>query len=146
MEIETRFGPQTISEDDIITFPQGIPGFNDLTRFKLFREQDGANLLLLQSLDDADVSFTITDPAQLRVNYEVTLSDEELEILQADQDDTIAILVMLYERKEHPASTGDSPSMINANLLGPLMLNTDKKTGMQKVLNEVEQFVTIRSE
>jgi flagellar assembly factor FliW len=146
VEIETRFGPQTISEDDIITFPQGIPGFSDLSRFKLFREEDGANILLLQSVDDADVSFAITDPAQLRVNYEVTLSDEELEILQADQDDTIAILVLLYQSKEHPSSTDETPSKINANLLGPIMLNTDKKTGMQKVLNDVEQFVTIRSE
>ena len=146
MEIETRFGPQTISEEDIITFPQGIPGFDKLTRFKLFREQEGANVLLLQSVDDAEVSFTITDPAQLRVNYELTLTDQELEILQADQEDTIAILVMLYESREHPSSTGETPSTINANLLGPLVLNTDKKTGMQKVLNEVEQFVTIRSE
>lgn len=145
MEIETRFGTQSISPEQIITFPAGIPGFPSLTQYKLFRESDDARLFLLQSTEDPDVGFPVVEPVELQVRYELTLSDEELEILDADQADSIAVLVILYRTDKHPAYAGDTPPMVNGNLLGPLVVNVEKRRGMQKVLTDFAQYVTIRA-
>ena len=35
----TVFGTQEINPEEVLTFPQGIPGFENSTRFKLFHEE-----------------------------------------------------------------------------------------------------------
>lgn len=145
MEIETRFGTQSISPDQIITFPGGIPGFPSLTQFKLFRETDDGRLFLLQSVEDPDVSFPVVEPGELRVRYELLLSDADLEIIQSNQADDVVVLILLYRTDQHPSHTEGAQPMVNGNLLGPLVINVEKRLGMQKVLTDFEQYVTIRT-
>ncbi len=146
MKVNTSFGEQDVAPEEILTFPQGLPGFDELTRFKLFHEEGKLSLFWLQSLEDPSVQFPTTDPALLKVQYQITLSDEEIALLELEDPEDIALLVLLYRgapEKEAPPSESDR---LNANFLGPIILNTKTRIGVQKVLNQIEDFVTIRAE
>lgn len=137
----TQFGTQEVDPDSILNFPKGMPGFETCTRYKLFhQEQDQPVVHWLQSLDDPDVAFALVDPAKFGINYEFVLSDEEIGLLQMDQVDDIAILLIAYRPQENPASR----SNINANINGPVLINIRSRHGMQKVLMGLEADITLK--
>jgi len=56
--IETRFGQVDIDPQTVLEFPQGLPGFEQFTRYKLLHEdKPNPQVMWLQSLDDADLMF-----------------------------------------------------------------------------------------
>ena len=60
------FGSAEISEDKIIEFPKGLPGFDHCRRFTLLHEEGReAHVFLLQSVDEPDVAFSVTAPERL---------------------------------------------------------------------------------
>ncbi len=143
MKLETAESQSSASSEGPIVFPEGLPGFGGMQRFSLFHEVDQPTLLFMQSEVDPDLRFTVTDPALLKVQYEITLSDEECGLLQLDNPEDIAILVLLYSREDENGLPSDKN--INANFLGPLVINVKARIGIQKVLTQVEDFVTIRA-
>lgn len=132
-----RFGAEVIEVDpqSIITFPRGIPPFDDCQRYKLFHEEGTASIFWLQSLDDADVLFSVTDPDLLKVSYEVSLSDEEQSLLQIGEGDELMLAVIVYKDSEEP---------LKINTRGPIILNLSKRLGLQKLLQEFNASVSIR--
>jgi len=73
-------GEVDVDENTIITFAHGLAAFENCTRFKLFHDADRNNprVYWLQSLDNPDVLFSVTDPGRLGIRYEVLLSDDEI--------------------------------------------------------------------
>ncbi len=142
MKLETA-ETQSSSSDGLIVFPNGLPGFAGARRFRLYKEADQPTLFWMQSEDDPGLQFSVTDPALLKVQYEIVLSDEECALLQLEKPEDITILVLLYsEQGEDDMPPGDN---IHANFLGPLVINTHARIGIQKVLTQIEDFVTIRA-
>lgn len=139
MEINTRFGNQAVDPATIIHFPSGLAGFEDMHAFKLFHEDGKPSLFYLQSVDDPETQFPVVNPDAFQVNYEIVLSDEEAAALQLDDASDIAVLVTL-------AHSGNKDQGIHANFMGPIMLNTRKRIGLQKHLNQVSGSVVIRAE
>lgn len=136
----TRFGDEVVEIDpqSVITFPEGISPFEGCTRFKLFHEEGKPRVFWLQSLDEPDLMFSVTDPAFLKLSYEVVLSDEEQALLQATPEDEIMLAVILYRGGEQ-AEGG-----LNAISSAPIIINANKRIGMQKMLKDLEAQVTIR--
>jgi flagellar assembly factor FliW len=75
------------------------------------------------------------------LNYEFTLSDEEESLLQMDKVADIAILLIAYK----PQPDAGSKTNINANINGPVVLNTRSRLGMQKILVGLEADITLKS-
>jgi flagellar assembly factor FliW len=138
MEIKSSFlGEQSIDPNTIISFPNGIPGFEDQTRFKLFH-QEGENPLVfwLQSLDDEALVFSVAEASTFNINYNFTLNDTEEAILGIKDDaDTLILIILHKDDNVQPTVKG----AINS----PLVINSAKRIGLQKVLNEVEQSITL---
>ena len=62
VKIETsRFGSLEVPEDRVIRFPVGLLGFPRLNRYILIDYKD-TPLKWLQSVEDPDVAFIVTDP------------------------------------------------------------------------------------
>ncbi|GAB1400812.1 hypothetical protein MASR1M66_22670 [Aminivibrio sp.] len=62
IERETsRFGLLTVSDEDILTFPKGIPGFETHRQWALAGDDDSP-IKWLQSLADGDVALPVADP------------------------------------------------------------------------------------
>jgi flagellar assembly factor FliW len=130
MAIERTVSAQPdIDSGKIITFPLGIPGFEKYTRFTIFhKEENGINVYWFESVEQPSITLTMVDPTVYGLNYELWLTDEEQELLAADDPISIAILLILKKGEE------DSVAGLNANIAGPVVINMKNRIGMQKVL------------
>jgi flagellar assembly factor FliW len=130
-----RFGSEDISipTDSIITFPNGIPGFETCHRFKLFHEEGRPTVFWLQSLEDADVSFSLTDPALIKLSYQVSLTQEEQDALQVGTDDELQLAVLLSRATD--VSIGDKAA-VYAHTQSPIIINITKRLAIQKPIKE----------
>lgn len=146
MKIDTtRFGELEINPDAILTFPQGLIGFEGCKRYQLLHEDKaGPVVFYLQSLDDPAVAFSIVDPALFGFNYELTLSDEEVVLLQAGGPADLAVVLMVYKPAGNMQEKALLMGGISANINGPLVLNLNKKLGLQKVLVGTHYDITLR--
>jgi len=131
MRIESpRFGVLEVEESRIIDFPAGIAGFEDCRRFTLFHpEGEKPKYFILQSLDDVELAFYVTDPLPLGFDYELQLSAEEMQMLQISDLKEAAVLVILSKRQ------GDQG--VQANLKAPLIINPQAQRGLQHIFTEL---------
>lgn len=120
----SRFGPLEASEDRIIRFPVGLLGFPDLNRYVLIDYKD-TPLKWLQSVDDPEVAFIVTDPKAIAGEGTITLGDDVVRFLRIEREEDLAVLLIL--RVE-----GDK---VIANLNGPLAINSSRMLGVQAVLD-----------
>ncbi len=118
----------TPASDDgiLLTLPNGLLGFPQLTAFRLFEPSDGYPLKFLQAVEQPEISFVCMDPVGLKPDYAVPLSDTEAEelALEAPADALILTLVVIPE----------DPRRMTTNLAGPLVVNTRTRIGMQVAL------------
>jgi flagellar assembly factor FliW len=101
-------------------------------------------VFLLQSVDDPDVAFSITAPGRLGVNLEFTLSDEEQALLAIENDDDVAIAIIVRSQKQEEA--GPASAGLSANFMAPLVINTRARRGMQKVISRLGCEITLRQQ
>lgn len=141
MDIQSKLlGDQTVNPDSIITFPLGLPGFEDQKRFKLFHQEGSEIVYWLQAVDDADLTFSVAHPASFNINYSFVLTDDEEDLLQIKSSDDLLVLIMLH--RDEDESTNGKPT-IKGSIKSPLVINTEKRLGLQKVLLTVEQSITL---
>ena len=131
MQIETtRFGNLTIAEQDVLSFPRGLIGLADLTRFALLpmtqNTADNDHFYWLQALDDPNVAFLVTDPEPFFKDYDVPIREETQQDLQLADTKDGRLLVICNRVGE----------WLTGNLLGPLVINTASRVGVQVVLTE----------
>ena len=120
-----------IDPGKILTFPQGIPGFEKYTKFNIFhKEENDISAYWLESCDAPTVTFTLVDPTVYGLNYELDLSDEEQKILGTNDPFELAILMMLSKKEDAQGSQ----SALNANIAGPIVINPKTRIGLQKVI------------
>ena len=132
-------GEVDVSPERILDFPAGLPGFEGNTRFTLLHaEGDAPKVFLLQSLDDTAVAFSVTTPDVLGLNYEFTLSDDEVAALQlASADDACVLLIVSRDE--------DTTAPLRASLMAPVVLNTTTRRGLQKIIGKVDTSVTLKA-
>ncbi|MGZ5026148.1 MAG: flagellar assembly protein FliW [Methylobacter sp.] len=138
MEIKSSFfGEQTIDPSTIINFPNGIPGFENQTRFKLFH-QEGDNPLIfwLQSLDDEALVFSVAQPSVFNINYDFVLNDEEEAVLGIEDIADTVVLIILHK-------DSSDQSGVKGFIRSPLVINSAKRIGLQKILTDVDQSITL---
>lgn len=140
MDIQSKqLGTQGISSDGIITFPLGLPGFEGRKHFRLFREEGSEIVYWLQSVEDESLTFSVAHPAHFNINYNFVLTDEEEALLQLQNIDDVVILILLHKDNESEAG---KPT-IKGSIKSPLVINSDKRIGLQKVLVAIEQSITL---
>lgn len=145
MKIESSvLGTVEVADEKIIDFPGGLSGFEHLHRFALVHDEDDAarELFLLLSVDSPDVLFSVTDPANVAVHYELRLTDEESAEIGLDDPAQAAVLVIL--RRDDSEGAPESAGL-RANFMAPLIVNLDTRRGLQKVMSRVDCEVTLRS-
>jgi flagellar assembly factor FliW len=135
MQIETsRFGALDVEERKVLTFPDGLPGFESRHLFTLVphhtAEGDkGSPFLWLQSLEDGALAFLAMEPHQVFPDYAPRVPRAELEALALTEE---ASKPRLYSLLTIP--NGD-PAGITANLMAPVVVNPRARVAKQIVLN-----------
>jgi flagellar assembly factor FliW len=130
MRLNTKhFGLIEIDENNIIDFPEGVPGFENVKKFVLLSNvEEDSPFQWLQAVDNTDLAFVVIDPRLLRADYIVDVDDAEVEIL--DIKDTEKVLI--YSIVVVP----EDLSKMRANLKAPVLINTENNTGKQIVMEK----------
>jgi len=133
VEVRTRFGTLPVPKENLLTFPRGLPGFDELYQFALFHEEDNTSIFYLQSTEDPAVRLPLTSPRWFHVDYQIVLNDEERKLLQSDSPDDLEILVIV----------GEDEQGLRANFHAPVIINTRRRIAIQKLLHEPQGSLVI---
>ncbi|NPA94158.1 MAG: flagellar assembly protein FliW [Thermodesulfobacteria bacterium] len=132
MKIETtRFGTVEVDENKILNFVRGILGFPNDLRYALLPHKEDSPFFWLQSVDSPDLAFVVVNPAVIVSDYSFELPEDAQEELQIKDEGQAEALVIVSFRK----SDNGKPSEMSANLLGPIVINVDKRLAKQVVLD-----------
>jgi flagellar assembly factor FliW len=127
MEIETtRFGRIEVDAERIITFPRGLLGFPNHSRFALIQTGEENYFFWLQSVDEAQLAFVVCDPSIFFKDYEVPVREETQQELELADLASLQVFVICNKVDE----------WLTGNLLGPLVVNASNRIGSQVVLTE----------
>ena len=127
MEIDTtRFGRISVDDERIMTFPRGLLGFPNHMRFALIQTGEENYFFWLQSVDDANLAFVVTDPSIFFKDYEVPVRDETAGDLQLSDMSYAQVFVICNKVDE----------WLTGNLLGPIVVNAANRLAQQVVLTE----------
>jgi flagellar assembly factor FliW len=133
MLIQTsRFGPVTLHGEDILDFPEGILGFNDLRRFVLLDDPNDEIFAWLQSCEVAQIAFPVLEPELFAQNYQVSLTKHDLESLSLPVVQGQGPRVRSFSIITIP----EDPTQMTANLKAPIVINIEKRIARQIVLQD----------
>ncbi|MCL4235574.1 MAG: flagellar assembly protein FliW [Deltaproteobacteria bacterium] len=124
----SRFGDIEVEIGRAIKIPGGLLGFPDSARYALLEPDQDSPFWWLQSLDEGDLAFVVTDPLEFFPDYRVDARSEELDALGISDRSDLDVLVLLSLK-------GGIESM-TANLQGPILLNAKTRVGRQFVLKD----------
>ena len=130
MFVKTRyFGEIDLTEDKILTFDNGILGFEDYKKYTLlFNNEDGKGTTIswLQSLDEEGLAIPVINPLLVKEDYDPIVEDEWLVALGELDDDNILVLLSM--------TIPSDLTKMTANLKAPFIINSDTRKGCQIII------------
>jgi len=122
----TRFGEIEVDDNEVFHLPEGLIGFPDLKQMILLEHSPGSPFRWLQSLDDGEMAFVVVDPLMIVSDYPI----DELRAALAVKDKKPKEIGVAVITTVPPA-----PHPITVNLLAPVGLDPETRTGVQIILN-----------
>lgn len=127
MKIQTKYhGEKEIQKEDIITFSNGIPGFEGEKEFILLSFPENNVFYALQSAATPNLSFIVTDPFSFFTDYNVKIDDATIDALSIEKEEDVTLLNILTVRDPFEETT--------VNLQAPLIINKKTQSGRQIIL------------
>lgn len=122
----TRFGTIEVDEARLVSFQEGLPGFPQARRFALLEHSPESPFHWLQSVEDGSLAFVVMDPMLLDSDYLKAIPQEALGELGLEEAGQAAVLVIVNIQR--------ASRTITANLLAPLVINPQDRSGKQVIL------------
>lgn len=129
----TRFGVLEVTEEQLISFSHGIPGFPDEKTFVYLPHDAESPFSFLQSTTEANLTFLLVDPFAFYPDYEFILQDEIAKELDLSQENPPQVFLI--------ATVKENLADITVNLLAPLVINQVKCKGRQVILDMPEYAI-----
>jgi len=128
LKVATKaYGLIDVDERQKISFPQGLFGFEKLKDYLLL-DAERQPFYWLQSMDEEEVAFVLVNPFLFRPDYEVNISNEELDEIGIRSPEKALIFSIV--------TIPQDGSPMTANLQGPLIINRDTRLGKQAILTD----------
>ncbi|OGQ98632.1 MAG: hypothetical protein A2505_07395 [Deltaproteobacteria bacterium RIFOXYD12_FULL_55_16] len=124
----SRFGELSVNPEKIITLTSPFLGFPEAKRFFIKQHGEESPFLWLQSLDDPKLAFVSMQAAVLTPQYQPEISSLTRQELQAAPEQALEVLLILTVPKGNPEG-------MTANLMGPVVINTEKCLAKQVLQN-----------
>jgi flagellar assembly factor FliW len=109
------------SNDDVLTFPSGIPGFEKSRQFVIVSIPEYAPFEWLVCIDGSRLRFAVINPMLFTPEYSPAIVKEQLEDMEICRSEDILLYAIVTIRENPLEST--------ANLVGPLIINREKRIG-----------------
>ena len=129
----TRFGTFEVREDIVLTFPQGMIGFPQHQQYVLLKQREDSVFMWLHSTTDPSLAFPIVLPWAFYWDYEVKLSDDDLEAIGVSNASQISILCVV--------NVGSDVRKGTINLFSPVVINNENRQAKQ-VINTADGYST----
>ena len=113
-----------VHRDAVISFPEGMPGFEACHAFVLLSSPEMDPLQQLQAVAGPQASFIGVDPNRLVPGYRCDLSDFDRARLRARDDSVLLWLALIAI---------EADGTVTANLRAPIVINPETMTGCQVV-------------
>jgi len=131
-----RFGKISIADEEIITFDEGLLGFEDYHRYVVLNTDDGSPFRWLQCVDDGNLAFVIIEPLSFMFEYDLEISDSDAEFIALKRAEDAVLYVIV--------SIPQNPKDMTANLQGPLVINAANRHGRQIISSNSRHSVKAR--
>jgi len=124
----TRFGELEVDKKDVITFKDGILGFETLKNFFIVDPGDQTLILWLQSTEEKTVAFPVIEPKIFKPDYSVKLMPIDFASLELDGLDNASVYTIL--------TIPQNVLEMSGNLKAPIVINNKSKYAKQIVLQD----------
>lgn len=126
IKVNTKpFGEIEIDEMQIVDFPEGILGFDFVKKFIILDADDDSPFKWMQAFDEKDLAFVIIMPISFMPTYELSISQGDYEAVKAEPGDELLVFAIV--------TIPDNPSLMTANLQGPIIINPVSRLGRQAI-------------
>ncbi len=130
MIVKTDYiGDVEVNETEIYTFEEGMYGFPDSSRYVFIGSiTPEFPFLWMQSLDEANATFVVTNPFAFKESYDFELSKKSLEELAVNEAGDLVFYTAVVIPEDVKKTT--------TNLKSPIVLNAKNRKGRQIILTE----------
>ena len=129
MHIQTlNFGAMEVSEEKILSFKEGLPGFPQIHRFTLLDLEDLKPFQYLQALDDPPIALLVINPFLVDPQYRFELSECDMADIECSDTRVAEIFVV--------ATVPENPEDATLNLMAPIVINQKVQRGKQVILHD----------
>jgi flagellar assembly factor FliW len=119
----TRFGSIPVKPDDVVTFANGLIGYESCQRWILLADAEIDHVGWLQSVTNPEIAVAVVSPRRFVPDYAVHVTRSQLAPLELTGVDQAYVLNLL-------ARNG---GRLTVNLRAPLIINLDRRMGRQVI-------------
>ena len=121
-----RFGELEVADNDIITFPRGILGFEEVRQYILL--EGSGPFGFLQAIEEPDLTFVVVDPRTIVPEYKIEVPRQGVEEIGIEDANEAVVLTIVTIPAE--------PRKMTINLQAPLLINSSNRLAKQVVLTD----------
>jgi len=122
-----RFGALEVSDEQVLTFAEGIIGFPNEREFVLLPHNSSGFLAWLQSTSTPNLALPVVSAHAFGERYpDVALEPVAAALGMGEVNDDMALMVVLSAPQGQPATV---------NLLAPILVNVATRKGAQLILD-----------
>lgn len=121
-----RPGLPPFTEEQVITFPQGLPGFESIHRYLILSVPEHDPFHWMEAVEGPRLRFALVNPLSFRPDYQPKIKKADLDTLNIRDPKELLLYVIVTLKQPLPDST--------ANLMGPLFINIRERVGRQIII------------
>ena len=126
----TILGEVEASKSEILTFENGLPGFENEKNFILLSIEGNEVYQILQSTNSKEVGFVTANPYLFISGYTFDLDESTVEALSIESEEDIIVLTIVTVKEPFNAST--------VNLKAPVIISTKSQKAKQCILESAD--------
>lgn len=128
MELVTKYhGIREYSDEDVIVFKKGLPGFKELKNFIIFPLESNEVFSILHSIENIEVGLVLVSPYTVSRDYEFKIPDSYVKELEIDKPKEVLVLTTV--------TLSSNIENMTTNLKAPIIINIKEKLGQQLILD-----------
>jgi flagellar assembly factor FliW len=124
-KINTRFGEVEYDPENLLHFPAGLIGLPNLRHFIVMPNKKQGPLFWIQSVDEPDIAFVLTDPTNFFLDYLAAPDTAERQSLHLEENDEHFVLTVV---------TVPPDQNITLNLAAPILFAAKTNRAIQVIL------------